>query len=496
VQVKARLLEGLFVMLTGRNAHPGSSSSGLPLRIAAISFIAATVSVLWFSRPVKAYARPTQQGNNDSRRDGRSVDRLFSDEMKSAIVKVKWHGERLTQDTIYALALTGASWEPAWDKVQMFSLAWGDSRKVSGLKRHGAREKQTVIDEIRSLYLAHQFRRLVDAATAEFSLDEIGCDVSLKEYVGASLMALGQPEQAFPVYSAPFDPPAPETKTSEHNRAFREAALESAIRAGLRKEAVAFSLSLLLEPDREASRPDEKQIEYLKAQGVDIDRVLLGILQSPERLRGLPTYYYPAADLVAYRASPRVFPMLLQLSDSSDVYLRARALLGLGLAAFRPRNSDPGDWYRGMVYNAPQEYGISTGERRLIDKALRDGAASDKYRLRASAALGMGLTGDDDYTTILHKLSKDRAFVLTEETGERSKSRRISFPVRMAASASLQRLGISTDPGPLGVFSGRELDRAKHGGSDETNDRRGLRKDEPCTIMISPVDVGTGIPNR
>ena len=79
---------------------------------------------------------------------------------------------------------------------------------------------------------------------------------------------------------------------------------------------------------------------------------------------------------------------------------------------------------------------------------------------------------------------------------ERSKSRRIYYPVRMAASAALDRFGVASDPGGGGVLSGRELDRAKRGGSDETNDHRNLRKEIPSTIMISPVDIATGLPKR
>ena len=46
----------------------------------------------------------------------------------------------------------------------------------------------------------------------------------------------------------------------------------------------------------------EAALDILDAQGVEIDRVLLGILSAPERLRGLPAYAYAAADLLTYRA--------------------------------------------------------------------------------------------------------------------------------------------------------------------------------------------------
>lgn len=459
------------------------------------------ISILPGTIPKSSFAlaapKVPQQGNNDSRRTSHDLDRLFSEEMKLAGVKLKWHGERLTEDTIYALALTGASWEPAWGKETMFSLSWGDVRKIPTLKKRGARDRETLIGEIRTLYQARQYRRVVDTASTDFSLDEIGCDVNLKEYVGASLMALGQPEQAYPIYSAPFEPPASEPKSSEHNRSFREAALDAAIRAGLKKEAIAFSFSLLLDPDRDAARPDQKQIDYLERQGADIDRVLLGILQAPERIKGLPSYYYAAADLLAVRASPRVFPFLLQLSDSSDAYLRARAMLGLGMVAYQARSGDPGGWWQGIIFTAPREYGISSGERKLVDKELREGASSDKYRLRAAAALAMGLVGDQDYQAVLQKLSKDKAYVLLDEGNERSKVRTVLYPVRMAAAAALARFGVSSTQYTGGAqLSGKELDKARRGGSDESNDHRNLRKDVASLITISPVDAGTGVPYR
>ncbi len=439
-------------------------------------------------------SRPVQL-TGDVRRTSHDLDRLFSEEMKMASVKLKWHGERLTEDTIYAVALTGASWESAWGKETMFSLAWGDIKKVQQLAHHSARSRETAIVEINSLYQAKQYRKVVNTAGASFSQDEIGCDQNLKEYVGSSQMALGQPEQAFPIFAAPFESPSSEPKSSEHNRRFRLAALEAAISAGLKKEAVAFSLSLLLDPDADAPKPDQKQIEYLERSGVDIDRVMLGIMQAPEKLRGLPSYYYAAADMLAYRASPRLFPFLLQLADSSDVYLRGRAIVGLGIVAHQVRPSDGQNWWDRMVYGTPREFGISSGERKLVDREIKEGASSDKYRLRTAAALAMGLIGDTDYLPLLQKLTKDKAYVLINDVQEKSKARNIMYPVRMAAAASLARFGTIFDAGG-GQLSGKDLDKAKRGGSDETNDHRNLRKDVASILTITPLDITLNVPYR
>src|SRR4051794_25402456 len=56
------------------------------------------------------------------KRPSQEIDRLFREDMKQANANLKWHGERLTEDTVYAVALTGLSWELAWNKDHLFSL--------------------------------------------------------------------------------------------------------------------------------------------------------------------------------------------------------------------------------------------------------------------------------------------------------------------------------------------------------------------------------------
>jgi hypothetical protein len=46
-------------------------------------------------------------GLADSKKTSRDVANLFSDEIQQVTVKMKWRGERLTDDTLYAAALTG-----------------------------------------------------------------------------------------------------------------------------------------------------------------------------------------------------------------------------------------------------------------------------------------------------------------------------------------------------------------------------------------------------
>ena len=125
----------------------------------------------------------------------------------------------------------------------------------------------------------------------------------------------------------------------------------------------------------------------------------------------------------------------------------------------------------------------------MIEKELREGINSDKYRVRASAALAIALAAPDDAEATLQKLAKDRNYVLSTppESPANSRVRRIEFPVRVAARAALARYGVTLDV-LGGDLDGKALDRARRGGQDCTNDRRCLRKDAASQIAVSPLD--------
>ena len=63
----------------------------------------------------------------------------------------------------------------------------------------------------------------------------------------------------------------------------------------------------------------------------------------------------------------------------------------------------------------------------------------------------------------------------------------------MAASAALARYGVTVEAGG-GELQGKELDLAKRGGQDVTNDRRSLRREIASQIVVSPIDVATAAP--
>ena len=426
----------------------------------------------------------------------RSIETLFGDEIRQATDKVRWRGEPLTADTVYALALTGASWELAWGKEHLFSLARNESRN-GGARRprpHG-NGNGNPSQEVAESYRLRDYRRVVSLASANFSLDEIAADPDLKEAVGTSFMELGQPERAFAIFAAPYHPRVemkgdrrqPAAELPDSDQRFREGAFNAARQAGLQKEAVAFALSLLLEPGTDTPRIDTNALRYLERSGVDIDRVLLGVLEAPEHLRGLAAYTYAAADLLVLRATPRLLPIFVRMAESDDVYLRARALLGLGVIAYQAWPGDHAGWMDRILPVTPREYGISAGQRKLIAQKVQEAANSGEYRLRAASALALGLLGDNSALPLLQKLAKDRAYLLSPAAADRERERRIRFPVREAAAAALARYGVEMQPGG-GELSGRSLDQARRGGQDVTNDRAHLRHDVVSALILSPTD--------
>ncbi len=416
------------------------------------------------------------------------ITSLFRDEISQAGQKMHWRGERLSDDTAYALAMTGISWEIAWGKEHPFSLAWGDFSKAPRLNGQSGKNDIESIADVRRAYERRDYRRVVDTAASHFTLEQIGCETTLKESVGRSLMALGQPEQAFPVFAAPFDAGPDLGSSAALNRRFREAALEAAGRAGLKREMVAFSISLLLEPGEEMAEVDAARMHTLEKMGVDVDRLTLGILQSPERLRGLPAYAYAASDLLAWRASPRLVPFLLRLAQSDDSYLRSRAILGLGIAAYQPRPSDPANWSQRLLAVPLQEMSVSSSQRKMLDKEIHEALASDHIRIRVAGIIALALSGDAQSVPVLERLSRDRTYLLSAPRGEHDRTRRIFFPVRAAAAGGLARFGAEAAAAGGGEFSGRDLDREKRGGKDVTNDKRNLRKEVVSQLKLSPLD--------
>ena len=417
------------------------------------------------------------------------VGKLFQNEIRHAEDKLKWRGPRLSDDTLYALALTGASWESAWGKETLFSLAWGGGRSFAVAHKVEAQNSVDIVRQIKSSYEQKDYRKTVETAIANFSLDEIGLDISLKETVGQSFMALGKPEQAFPIFSAPFEMSPSETRSAFYNRKFREMAFEAAERAGLTREAIVFAVSLVLSPGVDAPSLQAREFTYLENAGVDLDRILLGVIQAPEKLPRLPGYVYYATDLMSLRASPKFLRALTTLATSKDPFFQSRALLGLGVVGYRLHVGEPEGWSQRLLTYSPKVFEISSELSKLIEKRLKEGLNSDKYQVRAASALSIALIDSEDAPSILKKMSKDRAFLLTlGEAGQfNSRLKRIQFPVRTAASIALARFNIKIETGE-GEFAGKQLDQAKRGGQDVSKEKTKHIDDKAESPSLSPLE--------
>ncbi len=354
------------------------------------------------------HANPTLQSSSGTSQE---INLLFDDEFQQVQTKLKWHGERLTEDTVYAAAVSGLTWYSGWEQHRLFSLS------------------QDIKDN---------------------KTDPNKRDLILRE--------------------------------AEDDYQLRHSAWQTAKRSGRKKEAIALGISLVLASGADKTRHDISPYQFVRASGVDIERVCLGILQAPESLKGFANYWYAAADILSHHANPRLLPYLLHLANSDDTFLRSRAVAGLGIVGFQNRSADPPDCGHHAFFPPLHEYGLSVGERKLLMKELIEGVQSDKYLIRAAAALALSLVAEDQSQPLLLKLSKDRAYILSPEI-KGNKTRQISFPVRLAAAIGLKRYGVSVNGGS-GEFSGKALDAAKRGGQEVTNDHRNLRKDPESIVTL------------
>jgi HEAT repeat protein len=244
---------------------------------------------------------------------------------------------------------------------------------------------------------------------------------------------------------------------------------------GDKRDAFAFALSLLIDPPvSDAGWVAANQ--YLAPYGDDVDHALAGVLQAPEKMPLLPAYQYAAMDSLTRRASSRMLPLFLSLSESSDRYLRSRAVAALGLVAYQPgpeRDVVPG------LLASPRENPISAVQSRLIAEAVRDAASDKNWRVRAAAALALGLMRAEDDLPLLEKLSRDRAYL-----GRGSKADRVVvFPVRAQAAAALARFGKDTQQ-PVRA-TGRDADEVARGGQDVTKDQSDIRRDQTSRVRFA-----------
>jgi HEAT repeat protein len=266
-------------------------------------------------------------------------------------------------------------------------------------------------------------------------------------------------------------------KTVYADAAQRREAFQAAVRANAPKFAFSFALSLVLDPPVQDESAWMEAFRYLSRYDVEFDRVLIGVLQSPSKLPLLPIYDYASADVLMHRASSRLLSLYLTLAESSDRYLRSRAVAALGIVAYRER---PGNGNRvdGLAVTL-RENSISAVQQRIIYEQIRKAAEDKNYQSRAAAAFALGLMGDENDIPRLEKLLRDPAY-LALPTDERE-TRRVIFPVRTQAAAALARFGQRRETGN-GLFAGRALREATRGGKNVTEDYGDLRRDRRSLV--------------
>lgn len=264
----------------------------------------------------------------------------------------------------------------------------------------------------------------------------------------------------------------------------------SAHRSGNERAAVPFALSIVLSPENDSAAWQEA-FAHLSRYGDDFDRVILGTLTAPDDVPLLPSLRYAAADLLVIRANPRHLALLLTLAESSDRYLRSRAVAALGVVGYRRSGAQTVGWVAGSEPGCRlerstggpglREFGISALQQQMIAAEVTDAAKDKNYRTRAAAAFALGLTATDQDIPLLENLAKDRAYVVYPELRYGA---RVVFPVREMAAAALARLGRTVFTGS-GSYIGNEFKRVTRGGKDVSRDSSDIKKELTSGIRFT-----------
>ncbi len=241
-----------------------------------------------------------------------------------------------------------------------------------------------------------------------------------------------------------------------------------------KKEAFAAAMSLLLNPERNDAYWQAGN-SYLEHYGEEVDKALIGILQAPTKLPLLSEYQYSAMDCLTRRATFRLFPLFCTLAESSDRYLRSRAIAALGIIHSRPAT----DRVTSQLLNVPlRANSISAVQSRTIMELIHDAATDKNWRVRCAAALAIGLIHDEADVPLLEKLAKDSAYLSAGTKNDKS----VHFPVRAQADASLSTFGRSVTL-PIHA-TGKDASKAARGGKDVTNDRSDVRPDQESKVKF------------
>ncbi len=414
-----------------------------------------------------------------ARADNR-VNTLFAAELARA-PQLLHYSRPLSDYSIYALTVTGASWQHSWGPQTLFFMGWlnGGTNRLTG---------RNVNQQLKSVERALTDRdyQSIPSLVSSFKTGQIAANPTLKLADGLALLRTGDPSGAFTVLSAPYHTmgrPDPEL-----DYRLRKLAYQAAVRAGHTRHAISFALSLVLQPQPvtlpAVPRLPQDVVSFLHEQGVDLERVALGILETPTGLRHMDYYTYAAADLICLKPTPDLLPVLFSMLHTGDTYLRARAIVALGSVDYHP--SPRGDaWTRNILPGRRVNYGLSADQQNSIESTARQFLKDSNWRLRAAGCLALAFIGGDENHRLLDTMVNDRAYVLGPP--DRSGMRWLTFPVRVAADTALTRWQEQVTPGG-GMVDRNELARETRGCSNVTGDTSGLRGTFASVIAVSPAD--------
>lgn len=254
---------------------------------------------------------------------------------------------------------------------------------------------------------------------------------------------------------------------------------QSAQTTGDRRAAFCFAFSMVVDLPETERRLWDTSYAHVAQFGGDVDRLLVGILSASDRLPLLHRLSYSAADLLVLRTAVEHIPLYLNMAESKDTYMRSRGVAALGLLCYTPSPKEASP-LRGLHVRL-QEYPISAAQRSIFREVVNRASTDRSYRVRAAAALALGLSDFDGARARLQRLAEDRAYI--SSPGRDRSHRRIVFPVRETAGCGLQRLGISASDGG-GEFAGADLRAATRRSRDVTRDMGGLRPDIRSAVRL------------
>ncbi|MCX6362203.1 MAG: hypothetical protein NT029_20600 [Armatimonadetes bacterium] len=336
---------------------------------------------------------------------------------------------------------------------------------LAALVMASAASASMAVPDLRTLFRSdlagaeERIGRRGDKLSDETSLAAVVAGLARRPLLGGSPLIVGEKKkQAY----APAEARA---------AAFREAAEGSDERL-----AASLALSLVLEPPTGDRETYAAAVAHLSKYGESFDTALAGVLAAPEDLVLLSTRKYGAADAMVRRAKPRQAAALMALASADDPYLRSRGVASLGMLLNRDgRLAAPAS----LLFE-PAEFELSAVIRsRIIDQVLE--AARDKqYRVRAAAALALGVAADRDLIQPLDRLLHDESYIAAP-AGQGL--RRVAFPVAAAAAEGMARLG-RTVCAPGGELTTAEAKRVVRGCRDITKDAAKMRPN-PATSFHS-----------